>query len=58
MKNKVLKSPTYSMQISIANGERHSIAGTNYAGTNPVYTNGYKTSKGIPFVNLDKLDLS
>jgi len=60
---KQLKKPTQVHMFSISKGERKTIAGTNYAGKNPVYEKNkdgrvVKVQSGIPYVNLDKLDLS
>jgi len=55
------KKPSYSQQYSIDVGDRFVIAGTNYAGKvpNTIDENGISVkTKGIPFVNLDKLDLT
>jgi len=57
-----LKEPTIGQLQTIKSCEHVLIAGTNYAGKNPTYENiggrMIKTSLGIPFVNMDKLNLS
>jgi len=63
MKDRVPKKPTLIHQFSINSGDRMKIAGTNYAGRNPVYNQDefgvmVKVQNGVPYVNLDKLDLS
>lgn len=62
VKNRKLKIPSKGMLRSIREGEQIIIGGTTYSGRNPEYQmiqgRPFKVKEGLPFVNLNKLDLS